>query len=87
MNEQDLLDLKHEIGAAKEKATELTGQQKTLMKQLLGDWDFKTIVQAEKKVGTMDNDITKLNDQITKGTEELEELIDIWDDADQKLTK
>ena len=73
MNEQQLLDLKKQMDKATEKATELTGQQKQLMETLENDWSCKTVDQAEKKVEKMDTEITQLNNQIKKGTEELEE--------------
>ena len=73
MNEQQLLDLKKQMDKATEKATELSGQQKQLMGTLESDWSCKTVDQAEKKVEKMDTEITQLNNQIKKGTEELEE--------------
>ncbi len=72
MNEQDLLDLKKEIDEANETSAELNGRLKQLLKQLREDWEYDTEKQAEKKMETMDGEIIQLNDQIKKGTEELE---------------
>ena len=69
MNTQQLLDLKKEIGEARETATELTGRKKQLMETLKKDWGCTTIPQAEK----MDTDINQLNQQIKDNTAELEE--------------
>ena len=73
MNTQQLLDLKKEIGEARETATELTGRKKQLMETLEKDWGCTTIPQAEKKAEKMDTDINQLNQQIKDNTAELEE--------------
>ena len=73
MNTQQLLDLKKEIGEARETATELTGRKKQLMETLEKDWGCATIPQAEKKAEKMSTDINQLNQQIKDSTTELEE--------------
>lgn len=77
MNEQQLLDLKHQIDQAKSKAAELKGEQKSLMQQLKKDWECDTIAQAEKNVKEMEKEITTLDDKIKKGVEELEERYEV----------
>ncbi len=77
MNEQQLLDLKHQIDEAKTNATELTGQQKSLMDRLKKDWNCTTTVQAEKKVEELETEITQLNTSINKGVKELEERYEL----------
>jgi len=73
MNEQELLDLKQQIKEAGDKATELKGQQKSLMSQLKKDWNCDTTEQAEKKVEELGKEITQLNTKINEGVKELEE--------------
>ena len=77
MNEQQLLDLKHQIDEAKTNATELTGQQKSLMDRLKKDWNCTTTVQAEKKLTELEKKITQLNTSIDKGVKELEERYEL----------
>ncbi len=77
MNEQQLLDLKHQIDEAKTTATELTGQQKSLMDRLKKDWNCTTVEQAEKKVEELETEITQLNTSIDKGVKELEEKYEL----------
>ncbi len=77
MNEQQLLDLKHQIDEAKTNATELTGQQKSLMDRLKKDWNCTTVEQAEKKVEELETEITQLNTSIDKGVKELEERYEL----------
>ena len=73
MNTQQLLNLKKEIGEARQTATELTGRQKQLMETLEKDWDCTSVSQAEKKVKKMNTEIDRLNQKIKEGTAELEE--------------
>ena len=73
MNTQQLLDLKKEIGEARQTATELTGRKKQLIETLEKDWGCSTIPQAEKKAEKMETDINQLNQQIKDNTAELEE--------------
>ena len=75
-NEQ-LLDLKDKIDTAKGKVSELNGQLQVLMNQLLNDWKCKTVEEAEKKLKEMDINITNLERKIKKGTEELEQSIEV----------
>lgn len=77
MNEQQLLDLKHQIDEAKTNATELTGQQKSLMDRLKKDWNCTTVEQAEKQIKQIETEITQLNTKIDKGMEELEEKYEL----------
>ena len=73
MDQQDLIELKEKIDSAKEKAAELKGRQKGLMKELNDDWECSTIAQAEKKIEAMETEVEQINDKIKKGVEELEE--------------
>jgi predicted nuclease with TOPRIM domain len=75
--EQQLLDLKKNVDEAKTSVAELTGQQKSLMKQLKDDWQCSTIEAAQMKLKSMDNDIANLDAKIAKGTKELEEKYNV----------
>lgn len=80
MNEQELLDLKEDIDQAKQKHSELKGRKEFLMKQLKEDWSCTTVEQAEKASAKMEKEIETLNEQIKKGTEELQEKLETEDD-------
>jgi len=75
--EQELLELKQDIDLAKNKVSELKGREKRLMEQLGSDWECKTIKEAEKKITTMEGEITRLDQQIKQGVKELEEKYNI----------
>ena len=73
LDEDGLLNLKAEIDQAKTTVSELTGQKNALMKQLRETYGCKTVEEAEKKLKTMDKEITTIETQIQEGTKELEE--------------
>lgn len=75
LNEQELLDLKEQVNAAKTTVSELTGQQTALLRQLKEEWGCKTIKEAEGKLEKMKKDITIFDNKIEKSTAELEELL------------
>ena len=77
MNEQDLFKLKERIDDAKSKVSELEGQRKHLMKELKEQWSCTSVEAAEKKVKTMEKEISTLTINFDKGTEELEEKCDL----------
>ena len=77
LTEQQLLNLKEEIEEAKKKVAELRGEKKHLMKELKEDWDCENIDQGEKKLDQMSKQLTKLKQDIGKGTEELIEKYDL----------
>lgn len=75
MTEQELLKLKKKVEDAQTQVSELKGQLQAQIKQLKDDWGCKTIEEAEKKLKTMDKDLSTLEEQITIGIEELEEKL------------
>ena len=77
LTEQQLLDLKDQVEEAKEKVSELKGQQTALNKQLLDDWGCKSIEEAETKLKTMGDQIDLLDKKIEKGVKELEEKYNV----------
>ena len=77
MEQQDLLELKEKIDKAKEKSSELKGELKSLAKELKDDWQCDTIKEAEKKIETMESEITALNNKIKEGVEKLEGEYDV----------
>ena len=77
LNEKQLLDLKEDVGEAKTKVAELTGQNNALTNQLKTDWSCKTIAEAEVKLAKMDKDITSIDKKIEKGIQELEEKYEV----------
>jgi predicted nuclease with TOPRIM domain len=72
MTEQNLLQLKKDVEAAKTKTTELTGQKNALMKQLKDDWKCSDLDSAQKKLTKMDEELETLESQIKKGIGELQ---------------
>jgi len=77
LDEQQLLDLKDKIEAAKTNVSSLSGQKQAMMKQLKDDWDCNTVEEAEKKLKLMDENISKLDKKIDTATKELEKTIEV----------
>ena len=73
MTEQQLLDLKKSIDAAKKEVSELEGRKKYLYQQLKEEWKCKSLDDAKKKLGKMKQEIQELQDKIDSGIAELEE--------------
>jgi predicted nucleic acid-binding Zn-ribbon protein len=73
LNEQELLKIKQDIETAKTEVSQLKGKLQHLMEQLEKDWKCKTIEDAQKKLSTIDREITQLDEKIKKQTKELEE--------------
>lgn len=72
IGEEELLDLKKKIDKAKTAVSELKGQQKSLMNQLKTDYGCTTIDQAKKKLSSIEDEITDLQEKIDTGIEEIE---------------
>jgi hypothetical protein len=72
MTEQDLLNKKKEIERAKTKLSELTGEEKSLLKQLKEDWDCSSLSQAKTKIKELESTVLSLSNEITEATEHLE---------------
>ena len=77
LDEQQLLDLKDKIEAAKTNVSSLNGQKQAMMKQLKDDWDCDTIEQAEEKLKQMEKNIGLLDKKIDTATKELEKTIEV----------
>jgi predicted nuclease with TOPRIM domain len=77
MNEKQLLDLKEDVGDAKQKVAELTGQQTALMSQLKTEYSCKTISEAEIKLKEMNDSISVIDKKIEKGCLELQEKYEV----------
>lgn len=73
MDEHGLIKLKGKIDKAKQEVSELSGQQKALQSQLKEEFECATIEQAAKKLEKMEQDQTKLQEQIDTALEEIEE--------------
>jgi len=77
LTEQELLNLKDQVEEAKTKVSELRGQETALMKQLLDDWNCKSIKEAQTKLAGMEKGIETLEIEIKKAVKELEEKYNI----------
>ena len=77
LDEQDLLDLKNDIGESKTKKSELIGQKNALMNQLENEWGCKTVEEAQKKLKTMGTEIEGIEDKIEKGVADLQEKYNV----------
>jgi predicted nucleic acid-binding Zn-ribbon protein len=73
MTENELLSLKREIDDAKEKNLQLKGQLEALLQQLKDGFGCETVEQANKKVKSLEKQITDLSNEIETGMQELEE--------------
>lgn len=72
MTEKDLIDLKEEIEDAKQKASEIKGQQAALLKRLKEEWGCKTVKDAEKLISDKEKEIEVMNEKIEIGLQELD---------------
>lgn len=73
LTEEDLLDLKKEIDAAKTETAQLEGQKKELMRQLKENWDCDTVEEAEAKLKKLQKKYKDTTEQIADGITELQE--------------
>lgn len=73
MKEKELIELKDKIDTAKDEVAQLKGQQTALMRQLKEKYGCKTLEEAEEKAEKIKDANVKLQKQIDKFTEELEE--------------
>jgi prefoldin subunit 5 len=72
LTEKQLLEKKKEIDQAQQTLSELTGEEKALLKQLSTEWGCKTLEDAKKKLEAYKKEIDKLDEQIQEKTEEIE---------------
>lgn len=72
MTEQQLVDLKKRIDSHKQKQSELKGKKKALL-ETLQNFGCKTLEQAEQKGLDIQDDIEKLDEEITQGKKEIED--------------
>ena len=70
--EEELLELKKDIGDAKTTVSELTGQQKTLMAQLKEEWKLTSTEASNKKITALLNQLKDVDQQIKDKSTELE---------------
>lgn len=73
MQEEQLFDLKKEIEKSKSKVSEKKGHLQSLMDDLKKKWDCTTLEQAKKKEKELESRQEKIDGEIEKGLEELEE--------------
>jgi hypothetical protein len=72
MTEQELFKLKEKVDVAKTTVSELRGQYNAMMKQLKDDWKITSLENAETELEKMSKEIDRINQKISKHTEELE---------------
>lgn len=77
MNEKELLKVKEKIDEAKSKVSELKGRKQYLMQELKDTWDCTSLEKARDKLKEMETQIIALNEQIEKGTRQIEEKYDV----------
>lgn len=73
MNEKQLLELKKEIEAAKERASELKGQLAAKMSELKTRYKCDSVESADKLLKTLSTEIAELEEKITVIANELAE--------------
>jgi len=76
MNEQELLKLKKDIEVAKQKVSELKGENQALMKRLKEDWGCGSLKDAEEKVKKMIARVEKLSGEIESRMDLLENRLE-----------
>jgi flagellar biosynthesis chaperone FliJ len=72
MTEQELLDLKQEMNAAKEKLSKLEGRRDALLEQLQEKYNVESADAAKRKIKSFEKQIQELDGRISAKTEELE---------------
>jgi len=72
-----LLNLKQEIESTKTRVSELTGQKKALMEQLINTFDCKDIDSAKKLLKQLMDNIQKQEASIEKSLEDLKNKYNI----------
>lgn len=75
MKESELLELKREIDEGKEEKARLKGVLQSKMEQAKKDWNCETIEELQTKLEDLKKKKIKLDDQLSTGLEELEELM------------
>lgn len=78
MNTKRLLKIKEQIEDAKTKQSELTGQIKTIKKQMQTEFNVDTVDEAEKLLKKMDKELTTMEGEFKKRIKKLEDSHD-WD--------
>jgi uncharacterized protein YukE len=71
--EKDLLRMKKEIDETKTEIAELKGKQNHLQEELKTGWNCASVDEAKEQLKEMEEDMEKLDRQIQKGIEEIEE--------------
>ena len=72
MTAEELLEIKDVIERAKSKISELKGQKINYMESLTHDFGCNSVIMAEKKVITLDLEITDISEIIEEKTEKLQ---------------
>jgi hypothetical protein len=75
--EQQLLAIKKEMDETKPLISELTGQQKELLKQLKEEWTCKDTEQGDQEINKLLNRRKEIDQQIEDKSKELEEKYDV----------
>ena len=77
MTKKDLMRLKDQIEDAKQDHSRLSGKQEYLLKELKTKYNCSSIEEANKLAKDLSEKRTKLEDQIQKGLEKLEEQYEL----------
>ena len=72
MNERELLQLKKDIEASKQKTSELKGERQALLKRLKEEWNCSTVEEAEVHLKEMEEQVSNLSTEISEEIESIE---------------
>ena len=75
MDERELLKLKDQINEAKTKVAELNGRRGLIAQRLLEEWKCRDTAAAEKKLESIEQEISELKEKLAAGTKKVEEWL------------
>lgn len=71
------MKLKRQVDTAKQNVSELKGQLTAVMKQLKDDWEYEDIDTAEKGIQRISKALSRVNEEISVGIDELEKKYEV----------
>lgn len=71
------MKLKRQVDTAKQNVSELKGQLTAVMKQLKDDWEYEVIDTAEKGIQRISKALSRVNEEISVGIDELEKKYEV----------
>jgi predicted transcriptional regulator len=76
MKESELLELKQEFPQIRQEASELKGENKSILKQIKNEWGCKSIKEVKALVKKLEKENTTIERDIKEGLEELDKYFE-----------